>query len=44
MLAAQSSRAERLVIADDVIENEQCLQQLQQAVRRQHQDYLRRFG
>jgi len=43
MLAAQSSRAERLVIADDVIENEQCLQQLQQAVRRQHQDYLRRF-
>lgn len=44
MLNAQSSRAERLAIADDVIENEQSLQQLQQAVRRQHQDYLRRFG
>ena len=44
MLAAQSSRAERLAIADDVIENEQSLQQLQQAVQRQHQDYLRRFG
>lgn len=44
MLTAQSSRAERLAIADDVIENEQDLQQLQQAVQRQHQDYLRRFG
>ena len=44
MLAAQSSRAERLAIADDVIENEQSPQQLQQAVQRQHQDYLRRFG
>ena len=44
MLNAQSSRAERLAIADDVIENEQSPQQLQQAVRRQHQDYLRRFG
>ena len=44
MLTAQSSRAERLAIADDVIENEQSPQQLQQAVQRQHQDYLRRFG
>ena len=44
MLNAQSSRAERLAIAVDVIENEQSLQQLQRAVRRQHQDYLRRFG
>jgi dephospho-CoA kinase len=44
MLDAQSSRAERLNIADDVILNEHDLQQLHQAVALQHQDYLRRFS
>lgn len=43
MLAAQSSRAERLAIADDVIRNDAGLAQLKQAVAAQHAAYLRRF-
>jgi len=43
MLAAQSSRAERLAIADDVIHNNAGLAQLEQAVAAQHAAYLHRF-
>lgn len=44
VLAAQSSRAQRLAIADDIIHNDADLEQLRQAVRQQHEAYLRRFG
>ncbi len=44
MLAAQSSRAERLASADDVIVNNAGLESLRQAVNARHQAYRRRFG
>ena len=42
MLAAQSSRAERLAIADEVIRNDGDLQETRDQVQSLHQEYLRR--
>jgi dephospho-CoA kinase len=42
MLAAQASRADRLRLADDVIENSGTVPELRQAVDRLHAEYLRR--
>lgn len=40
ILAAQSSRSERLALADDVIENSGTFEELQESVRRLHEKYL----
>jgi dephospho-CoA kinase len=42
ILASQVSRERRLAVADDVIDNSGDLQQLEDAVRELHHDYLRR--
>jgi dephospho-CoA kinase len=44
MLAAQASRAERLAIADDVIENVGTRAELERAVDQLHHEYLLRAG
>jgi dephospho-CoA kinase len=41
-LASQSSRAQRLAVADDVIDNQEGVADLDDQVARLHQDYLRR--